>query len=48
MGIENEIETWGEKVFYSIEDLLKEIQVAKEKMESNKLLLKEKRREEMV
>jgi hypothetical protein len=26
LGIEAEIETWGEKVFYSIEDLLKEIQ----------------------
>lgn len=30
------------------QDLLKEIQLAKEKMENNKLLLKEKRREEMV
>lgn len=26
LGIETEIETWGQKVFYSVEDLLKEIQ----------------------
>lgn len=26
LGIESEIETWGQKVFYTIEDLLKEIQ----------------------
>lgn len=26
LGIESEIETWGQKVFYSIEDLLREIQ----------------------
>lgn len=30
------------------EDLLKEIQVAKEKMEENKLIQKQKRQEEMV
>ena len=33
LGIESEIETWGQKVFYTIEDLLKEIQ-SKIKLES--------------